>query len=247
MAPADLAVPDAVSGLTRPVRPRRPTRPALRSAIRLNSTAGCRWSNGCWHSALHRAVLRWHRRILRRVYGFFAVLFTGRWPRGAFDYWSERSGGAYRVIAYFHLMTDAYRHSRWPTTQYPLASTSTTPSTSKTGGRSCNGCWQFHISGRRRPLLADRRPDSRRVLHRPLHPAIPRGVFELTVPGLRWNLRGNAYAYFTNGPVSALYLGITGEVARLRTRRGGLVDSPESDRFLTLPRPALPARSPSPM
>jgi hypothetical protein len=26
---------------------------------------------------------------------------------------------------------------------------------------------------------------------------IPRGVFELMVPGLRWNLRGNAYAYFT--------------------------------------------------
>ena len=27
---------------------------------------------------------------------------------------------------------------------------------------------------------------------------IPRGVFELMVPGLRWNLRGNAYAYFTD-------------------------------------------------
>jgi len=26
---------------------------------------------------------------------------------------------------------------------------------------------------------------------------IPRGIFELMVPGLRWNLRGNAYAYFT--------------------------------------------------
>ena len=25
---------------------------------------------------------------------------------------------------------------------------------------------------------------------------IPRGVFELMVPGLRWNLRGNAYACF---------------------------------------------------
>ena len=25
---------------------------------------------------------------------------------------------------------------------------------------------------------------------------IPRGVFELMVPGLRWNLRGSAYAYF---------------------------------------------------
>jgi hypothetical protein len=25
---------------------------------------------------------------------------------------------------------------------------------------------------------------------------IPRGLFELMVPGLRWTLRGNAYAYF---------------------------------------------------
>jgi len=25
---------------------------------------------------------------------------------------------------------------------------------------------------------------------------IPRGVFELMMPGLRWNLGGNAYAYF---------------------------------------------------
>ena len=25
---------------------------------------------------------------------------------------------------------------------------------------------------------------------------IPRGVFELMMPGLRWTLRGNAYSYF---------------------------------------------------
>ena len=25
---------------------------------------------------------------------------------------------------------------------------------------------------------------------------IPRGVFDLMVPGLRWNVRGGAYAYF---------------------------------------------------
>ena len=27
---------------------------------------------------------------------------------------------------------------------------------------------------------------------------IPRGMFELMVPGFRWNLRGSAYAYFMN-------------------------------------------------
>src|SRR5439155_317422 len=42
------------------------------------------------------------------VYGFFAVLFTWRWPRGAFDYLVGTIRWAYRVIAYFHLMTDAY-------------------------------------------------------------------------------------------------------------------------------------------
>ena len=28
------------------------------------------------------------------IYGFFAVLFTGHWPRGAFEYLVERSAGA---------------------------------------------------------------------------------------------------------------------------------------------------------
>ena len=42
------------------------------------------------------------------IYGFFAVLFTGRWPRGAFEYLVGTFRWAYRVVAYFHLMTDAY-------------------------------------------------------------------------------------------------------------------------------------------
>lgn len=42
------------------------------------------------------------------VYGFFAVLFTGRWPRGAFDYLVGTVRWAYRAVAYLHLMTDAY-------------------------------------------------------------------------------------------------------------------------------------------
>ena len=42
------------------------------------------------------------------IYGFFAVLFTGRWPRGAFEYLVGTVRWAYRVLAYYHLMTDAY-------------------------------------------------------------------------------------------------------------------------------------------
>ena len=42
------------------------------------------------------------------IYAFFAVLFTGRWPRGAFDYLVGTVRWAYRVAVYFHLMTDAY-------------------------------------------------------------------------------------------------------------------------------------------
>jgi hypothetical protein len=42
------------------------------------------------------------------VYAFFVVLFTGRWPRGAFDYVLGTLRWYYRVLAYFHLMTDAY-------------------------------------------------------------------------------------------------------------------------------------------
>jgi hypothetical protein len=42
------------------------------------------------------------------VYGFFGVLFTGRWPRGAFDFVVGTLRWYYRVLAYYHLMTDAY-------------------------------------------------------------------------------------------------------------------------------------------
>ncbi len=75
------------------------------------------------------------------VYGFFAVLFTGRWPPGAFDYLVGTARWFYRVIAYVHLMTDAYPpFALADDPGYPCGSTSTTPSTSTTGGRSYSGC-----------------------------------------------------------------------------------------------------------
>src|SRR3954468_2064333 len=41
------------------------------------------------------------------IFGFFAVLFTGRWPRGAFEYLVGTLRWGNRVLAYVHLMTDA--------------------------------------------------------------------------------------------------------------------------------------------
>src|SRR5205807_1420760 len=82
------------------------------------------------------------------IYGFFAVLITGHWPRGAFDYLVGTVRWAYRVIAYFHLMTDAYPpFSMGTIPDTRCACTSTSPSTWTTGARSCSGCWQFRICG----------------------------------------------------------------------------------------------------
>jgi hypothetical protein len=133
------------------------------------------------------------------VYAFFAVLFTGRFPRGAFDYLVGTARWTYRVIAYSHLMTDAYPpFSLADDPGYPLRLTVDYPE---------------HV--------ANWRPLVQWLLAIPylwiagvlywltgvltivafftilFTRQIPRGVFELMVPGLRWNLRGNAYAYFT--------------------------------------------------
>ncbi|HEY6887963.1 MAG TPA: DUF4389 domain-containing protein [Solirubrobacter sp.] len=132
------------------------------------------------------------------IYGFFAVLITGRWPRGAFEYLVGTARWAYRVAAYLHLMTDAYPpFSLADDPGYPLRLTVDYP-----------------------PHVARWRPLVQWLLAIPylwiagvlywltgiltivafftilFTKRIPRGVFELMVPGMRWNLRGNAYAYF---------------------------------------------------
>jgi hypothetical protein len=132
------------------------------------------------------------------IYGFFAVLFTGRWPRGAFDYLVGTFRWAYRVVAYFHLMTDAYPpFSLADDPNYPV---------------------RLNIDYPER--VANWRPLVQWLLAIPylfiagalywltgiltivafftvlFTKQIPRGVFELMVPGFRWNLRGNVYAYF---------------------------------------------------
>jgi hypothetical protein len=132
------------------------------------------------------------------IYAFFAVLFTGRWPRGAFDYLVGTIRWVSRVLAYYHLMTDAYPpFSLADDPSYPL---------------------RVHID--RPEQMARWRPLVQWLLAIPyvvvagvlywligvltvvafftvlFTKRIPQGVFELMVPGLRWNLRSGAYSYF---------------------------------------------------
>ncbi len=135
------------------------------------------------------------------VYGFFAVLFSGRWPRGAFDYLVGTLRWTYRVVAYYHLMTDAY----------PPFSLADDPD------------YPVRVSIEHPEHIANWRPLVQWLLAIPyvliagvlywltglmtivafftvlFTKQIPRGVFELMVPGLRWNVRGGAYTYFVTG------------------------------------------------
>jgi Domain of unknown function (DUF4389) len=132
------------------------------------------------------------------IFAFFAVLFTGRFPRGAFDFIVGAFRWGYRVIAYFHLMVDAYPpFSLADDPNYPV---------------------RLNIEYPER--IANWRPLVQWLLAIPylivagilywltgiltfiafftilFTKRIPREMFELMMPGLRWNLRGNSYAYF---------------------------------------------------
>jgi hypothetical protein len=132
------------------------------------------------------------------IWAFFAVLFTGRWPRGAFDYLVGSYRWTTRVIAYTHLMTDAYPpFSLEDDENYPVRLLVAYPE---------------HIANWR-PLVQWLLAYPYVLVASVLYwltavltivafftvlftKRIPRGVFELMVPGLRWIARGNAYTYF---------------------------------------------------
>ena len=132
------------------------------------------------------------------IFSLFAVLFTGRWPRGAFDYVVGTFRWAYRVAAYVHLMVDAYPpFSLAHDPDYPVRLEVDYPE------RVAN--WRPLVQW----LLAIPYLIVASVLYSLtglltiaafftvlFTKQIPRGVFELMVPGLSWNLRGNAYAYW---------------------------------------------------
>jgi hypothetical protein len=132
------------------------------------------------------------------IYGFFAVLFTGRWPRGAFEYLVGTLRWVYRVVAYFHLMTDAYP-------PFSLADDPGYPLRLNIGDPEQMARWRPLVQW----LLAIPYVFVAGVLYWLtgvltvvafftvlFTKRIPRGLFELMVPGLRWNLRGGVYTYF---------------------------------------------------
>jgi hypothetical protein len=132
------------------------------------------------------------------LFGWFAVLFTGRWPRGAFEYLVGVWRWSYRVIAYALLMTDAYP-------PFTLADVPGHP---------------IRLDIEYPEHIANWRPLVHWLLVIPYFivagflywltgvlsiaafftvlftKRIPRGLFEMMVPGLRWNLRASAYSYF---------------------------------------------------
>lgn len=132
------------------------------------------------------------------IFAFFIVLFTGRWPRGAFDFVVGTLRWYYRVLAYHHLMTDSYPpFSLADDPSYPVR---------------LNINYPEHVANWR-PLVQWLLAIPYLLVAGVLYwltgvltivafftvlftKRIPRGVFELMVPGLRWNLRGGAYAYF---------------------------------------------------
>ncbi len=132
------------------------------------------------------------------VFAFFAVLFTARFPRGAFDYVVGTARWAYRVAAYVHLMTDAYP-------PFSLADDPNYPARLEIVYPERIAHW--------RPLVQWLLAIPYLIIASVLYwltgiltivafftvlftKRIPRELFELMMPGLRWNLRGNAYTYF---------------------------------------------------
>ena len=84
------------------------------------------------------------------IIGWFAVLFTGRWPEGLFNYIVGVMRWGARVGAYIYLLTDRYPPftpgRRCRTTRCTCRST--TPSRSPAGGRCCTGCWRSRWASR---------------------------------------------------------------------------------------------------
>ncbi len=132
------------------------------------------------------------------IFAFFAVLFTGRFPRGAFDYLVGTLRWGQRVGAYIYLMADPYP-------PFSLADDPNYPAR-------LNIEYPEHIANWR-PLVHWLLVIPYLIVAGVLlwltglmsivafftilfTKKIPRGIFEVMVPGLRYQVRANAFAYF---------------------------------------------------
>jgi hypothetical protein len=130
------------------------------------------------------------------IFAFFAVLFTGRYPRGAFDYLVGVQRWAHRVYAYHMFMVDPYPpFSLDDDPNYPAR---------------LDIAYPEHIANWR-PLVHWLLVIPYAIVAGVLFyfslilaffafftvlftKRIPRGMFDLMVPGMRWQVRANAYA-----------------------------------------------------
>ena len=162
--------------------------------------------------ALHRAVLRRHRRVLRRRSSRSSPCCSPAAGRAARSITSPaRSAGRYRVVAYLHLMTDAYPpFSLADDPAYPVRLQIEYPEHDRELAPARPVAAGDPVPDRRRlALLADGASVTIVAFFTILFTKqIPRGMFELMMPGLRWNLRGKRLRLLHGGPLPAVGVGL---------------------------------------
>ncbi|HEV3229207.1 MAG TPA: DUF4389 domain-containing protein [Solirubrobacteraceae bacterium] len=132
------------------------------------------------------------------IYAWFAVLFTGRYPRSAFDFITGVLRWAARVGAYVYFMTDAYPpFSLEDDPNYPVRLAIEYPEgiarwrpliQGLLAFPALIGAWVLAIVANFAAFIA--------WFAIVFTKRYPRGLFEIVTAHLRWNARVTAYYYF---------------------------------------------------
>jgi hypothetical protein len=132
------------------------------------------------------------------LFAAFAVLFTRRYPKGLFDYVVGVYRWGWRVMSYLLLMTDRYP-------PFTLQEDPNHPTTIEIEYPGEMDRWRPFVQW----ILAIPYLIIGNILQNLAHILVffafftiiftkkfPRGMFDLLLAAMRWNLRGNAYAHF---------------------------------------------------